>query len=112
MAQEGITFYTILARGGNNIPLNLFYYMEKGELRVNPTGRLCGYIATATISDGKIAKRYCEALTVKMQKRYGASFSLSVAKCSEMTNRPERLREKIKGHTEKVNAWLEKHEKI
>lgn len=107
MPPEEVKYFGIKASGGENLPVNLHYYVCKNEVYVSPSGRLCG-LKSASIADRQTAEKFCEALTVKFQKKYGPSFSLEVHDVTVFTSRSDKEREKIKNDTAIVRNWLAK----
>lgn len=113
MIREEIEYFQIEVGGGEGFPPNLFYYTEKGELFISPAGRLCGPAAAAAIESRSISERFAEALMPRMQKKYGASIDLRVAKSSSRGhhNQIKRNQLRIKEHTEKITRWLHSNSK-
>ena len=112
MVRQRIEYFIIEVIGGEGFSANLHCQTEKHELYISPTGRLCGP-AAAMIESHNIAERFAEALMPRMQKKYGASINLIVAKCTTMgsPNSIERSKDQIKKNTEKITEWLEANEK-
>lgn len=109
-----LTAYEIQATGGEGIPVNLFYYAAKDELRISPSGRLCGFASAAMIESKVVAERFAEALLPRLRKRYGNTLDLEVL-CSrnyvgpQAGSRYRKLERQIKEHTRAVLDWLEAH---